>query len=89
MTTLLFQLDPSFQSFVEDSGTDKALYGCVKAAALWYNNLYGTITKDGSVKMHKRCTDGNQTIDDLLVTNAKKSNLDAFYRYLKDFRSVP
>ena len=52
MTTLLVKLDPSFQSFVEDNGTDKALYGCVEAAALWYNDLRGTITKDGSVKMH-------------------------------------
>ena len=100
MTALLVQLDPSFQSFVEDSGTavvqlDKALYGCVEAAALWYNDLRGTITKDGFVEnaydhcvFNKKCTDGNQTtivlhVDDLLVTNANESNLDAFYSYLK------
>ena len=74
---------------------DKALYGCVEAAALWYNDLCGTITKDGFVEnaydqcvFNKKCTDGNQTtivlhVDDLLVTNANESNLDAFYSYLK------
>ena len=54
MTALLVQLDPSFQSFVEDSGTvvvqlDKALYGCVEAA-FWYNDQRGTITTDGFVE---------------------------------------
>ena len=74
---------------------DKALYGCVEAAALWYNDLRGTITKDGFVEnaydqcvFNKKCTDGNQTtivlhVDDLLVTNVNESNLDAFYSYLK------
>lgn len=84
MTALLVQLDPSFQSFVEDSGTavvqlDKALYGCVEAAALWCNDR---------CVFNKKCADGNQTtivlhVDDLLVTNANENNLDAVYSYLQ------
>jgi hypothetical protein len=74
---------------------EKAIYGCVEAAALWYIDLRGTITKDGFVEnaydqcvFNEEWTDGNQTtivlhVDDLLVTNANESNLDAFYSYLK------
>ena len=100
MTALLVQLDPSFQAFVEDSGTavvqlDKALYGCVEAAALWYYHLRGTITADGFLEnpydqciFNKLCADGSQTtivlhVDDLLVTNVCERNLDTFYSYLK------
>ena len=79
---------------------DKALYGCVGAAALWFNDLRGTITKDGFVKnaydqcvFNKKCTDGNQTtivlhVDDLLVTNANKSNLEHSTAVYKETRIV-
>ena len=44
MTAMLVQIDPSYSEFVEQDGTmvvalDKALYGCVEASALWYNDL--------------------------------------------------
>ena len=44
MSTLLIQLDPTYQKFLQRDGTlivelDKALYGCVEAAKLWYEEL--------------------------------------------------
>ena len=41
MTTILVKIDPKFAEFVTEDGLsvvqlDKALYGCVEAAHLWY-----------------------------------------------------
>jgi hypothetical protein len=41
MTTILLKIDPKFAGFVTEDGSsvvqlDKALYGCVEAAHLWY-----------------------------------------------------
>jgi len=41
MTTILVKIDPKFAEFVTEDGSsvvqlDKALYGCVEAAHLWY-----------------------------------------------------
>ncbi len=46
------KIDPSYAVFLEPRGTvvvelDKALYGCVEAAALWYDDLKKTIQRDG------------------------------------------
>ena len=101
MTTLLQKIDPSNRDYVESGGTmvvelDKALYGCVEAAGLWYEDLRSTIEQDGFVEnpydvcvFNKTCTDGTQTtivlhVDDLMVSNVHESNLDAFYDHLKE-----
>ena len=100
MTSLLQQIDPGYKEFEEHSGTvvvelDKALYGCVEAAALWYNDLRGTLESDGFSEnpydvcvFNKQCSDGSQTtivlhVDDLLVSNKHEYNLSAFYNHLK------
>ena len=55
MTTLLVEIDPAYGAFMAPDGTsvvelDKALYGCVEAAAVWYRLLrkrleeYGLVT---------------------------------------------
>ena len=41
MTSILVKIDPSFAEFVAEDGSsvvqlDKALYGCVETAHLWY-----------------------------------------------------
>jgi len=41
MTDILLKIDPKFEKFVAEDGSsvvqlDKALYGCVEAAHLWY-----------------------------------------------------
>jgi hypothetical protein len=72
MTTLLQRIDPTYTDYVEVGGTvivelDKALYGCVEAAGLWYEDLRKTIERDGSVEnpydvciFNKICSDGIQ-----------------------------
>jgi hypothetical protein len=54
MTQLLIEIDASYKQFVEADGSmvvqlDKALYGCVEAAALWYSDLRGKLEKNGFV----------------------------------------
>jgi hypothetical protein len=44
MSGLLCRLDPRYKDFMDSRGCivvrlDKALYGCVESAALWYDNL--------------------------------------------------
>ena len=54
MTQMLIQIDPTYQQYVEADGSmvaqlDKALYGCVEAAALWYADLRSKLEYDGFV----------------------------------------
>ena len=55
MTELLLKIDPSYESFLEQSGTvvvelDKALYGCIEAISLWYEDLKRTIKQYGFIE---------------------------------------
>jgi hypothetical protein len=100
MTGILLKIDPSYHEYVEPRGTmvvvlDKALYGCVEAAALWYKDLRSKlIANDFKENLYdvcvfnKTCDDGEQTtivlhVDDLMVTSVAQRNLDAFGAYLK------
>ena len=52
LTAMLVLIYPEHLKFVERQGTsvvqlDKALYGCVEAAALWYTNLCTTLVSGG------------------------------------------
>jgi hypothetical protein len=74
---------------------DKALYGCVEAAALWFEDLCATLLADGFVQnAHDACVfnkigpDGNQItvvahVDDLMVTSRSESNLECFDQHLR------
>jgi hypothetical protein len=95
MTTLLQRIDPTYTDYVEVGGTvivelDKALYGCVEAAGLWYEDLRKTIENPYDVCIfNKTISDGTQTtialhVDDLMVSNVHELNLDAFHTYLKE-----
>ena len=60
MTKLLVEIAPEYQYYVDDRGTclvqlDKAMYGCVEAAALWFDNLSGVLTADGFVANPHDC----------------------------------
>jgi len=96
MTELLLKIDPSYEVYLEQNGTvvvelDKALYGCVEAAALWYEVLKGTIKRDGFEEnpydccvFNKICSDGSQMtialhVDDLMITNVHEYNIESFY----------
>jgi len=101
MMILLQRIDLTYIDYIEAGGTvilelDKALYGCVEAAALWYEDLRKTIEQDSFVEnpydaciFNKICNDGTQTtialhVDDLMATNLHESNLEAFYNRFKD-----
>jgi len=54
MTQILIEIDESYKQFVEADGSmivhlDKALYGCVEAAALWNSDLRTKREKDGFI----------------------------------------
>ena len=100
MTSMLLMIDASYAPFVEENGSmvvqlDKALYGCVEAAALWYDDLRAKLLADGFEAnpydvcvFNKTCSDGSQItivlhVDDLMVTCIHQDNLDAFGSYLR------
>jgi hypothetical protein len=102
LTAMLVLIDPNHAQFVEERGTsvvelDKALYGCVEAAALWYANLCTTMKEDGfSPNPYDPCVynkigmDGTQItvvmhVDDLLITSLSD---DEHERFEKNMRKV-
>ena len=100
MTSILVEIDPSFSIFVEEDGSsyvqlDKALYGTVEAAKLWYDQLrikleaYGFVVNpyDPCV-FNKDGPHGNQItvcfhVDDILSTSINSTDLDDLERYIK------
>ena len=99
MSTLLILLDPTYQKFLQRDGTlivelDKALYGCVEAAKLWYEELRGTLLGWGfreneyDVCVFNRMVDGVQVtialhVDDLLVTSLSEKVLKDFCDFME------
>ena len=100
MTALLVKIDPSYAEFVDRNGTlvvelDKALYGCVEAAALWHQDLSNTLVDFGYVRnpydicvFNKVDQAGVQStivlhVDDLLVTCADERVIDEFEACLR------
>ena len=94
MTSMLITLDPSYKRYQESDGTvvvklDKALYGCVEASLLWYNDLMSKLREDGFIENpYDRCVfnkigkSGNQIsivlhVDDLMVTSKSQDDLAA------------
>ena len=85
MTQLIIEIDASYKQFVEADGSmvvqlDKALYGYVEAAALWYLDLRSKIEKNEFVanpydacvlnKLGADYGSGARTVDDLMGTSA-------------------
>jgi hypothetical protein len=100
LTAMLVQLDSTYEQYVEADGScyvqlDKALYGVVEAASLWYNDLKATLEKHGFVAnpydvcvFNKVGADGNQItvvvhVDDLLCTCATEQTLHDFHATLR------
>ena len=99
MTAILVKIDPTYAPFVNPNGTclvelDKALYGTVEAAKLWYDMLTGVLVAEGFVANPYDACVFNKTgktahqvticlhVDDLLVTCRDDSELDAVQRFL-------
>ena len=99
LTRVLTQLDPTYTKYVRRDGTvvvklDKALYGCVEAAKLWYEDLRSTLHKAGYAEnrydrcVFNRTNMGVQTtlalhVDDILATSTSSSDLDDLVTHLK------
>jgi hypothetical protein len=96
MASILVHIDPTYERYIRSNGTvivqlDKALYGCVESARLWYNLLAKSLEGLGYKKnpidpcvFNKGVADNQSTVvvyvDDLLITTRKD---DQFYE-LKD-----
>ena len=57
ITSMLITVDPSMKKFVTISGTlivelDKALYGCIESARLWFNEITSTLKNMGFIATH-------------------------------------
>ena len=90
LATIMKKLDPSIQPFIDERGRllvrlDKALYGCVQSARLWYNTIRAYLESIGFVAntvdqcVFNRTANGNQCtvtlhVDDLLVMSQDKSD---------------
>jgi hypothetical protein len=100
MTSILVKIDPTFAEFVLDDGSsvvqlDKALYGTVEAAKLWYDNLCGKLLACGftanpydACVFNKTGESGNQLticlhVDDLKFSSVSSSDLDDFEAYME------
>jgi histone deacetylase 1/2 len=99
MAAILVQIDPSYMKFMRSDGTmvvmlQKALYGCIESAKLWYDILSVTLIEDGYVKnvidpcVFNKLVNGIQCtvliyVDDLFVTCKNLSMIDALESLLK------
>ena len=93
ISAIIAQLDIVYQQFIEPDGSivvelDKALYGCVESARLWYDHISTTLTNIGFVKNpHDICVfnlqkDDKQCtvclhVDDLLITCVDESIIES------------
>jgi len=102
MTKILVKIDPSFAQFVQDDGSsvvelDKALYGTVEAAKLWFDNIAGHLTVDLDFKVnpYDNCVfnklggAGHQItvvlhVDDMLITCVDDCEIDGLIKALED-----
>jgi hypothetical protein len=99
MSMLLCQLDGSYKPFLRKDGTlivelDRALYGCLEAAKLWYDDLreklLGWEFNENlyDVCVFNRTVDDVQItvvlhVDDLLITSLSQNLMDQFESYLR------
>jgi Reverse transcriptase (RNA-dependent DNA polymerase) len=94
MCDMLIRLKPSYNKFLDAKGClfvllNRALYGCVESAALWYDNLRETMTSLGYERNpHDVCVfnqvgeNGRQCtatvhVDDLLITSVDESMIES------------
>ncbi len=78
VTDMIVRINPKYARFVEERGTsvvmiDKALHGCVQAAALRHANLCATMRGDGFVpNPNDPCVFNKQGPDGAQITYARR-----------------
>jgi hypothetical protein len=99
LTDLLVAIDPRYQEFIRKDGTmivelQKALYGCIESAKLWYDLLSETLTQDGFIKkpldpcVFNKMVGGRQItvvvyVDDLFITSLSDIAMDVLVNLLR------
>ena len=73
MTGLLLKIKPEYEKFVTHNGEivmelDKALYGCVQSARLWYDKLRSVLERNGFVANDLDECVFNKTVDGKQIT---------------------
>ena len=92
ISKMMMKLDASYEQFADRKGCfvvklDKALYGCVESAALWYENLTATLKdlgyrrNDYELCVYNKISDGVQCtaavhVDDLIITSVNQGMID-------------
>ena len=100
IAAILGMLDATYIEFIQHDGSvivrlDRALYGCVESAVLWYNNLKTTLEDDGfiinkyDICVFNKTINGKQVtvlfhVDDILATSVLQSLLIQTYTMLLD-----
>lgn len=98
MAALLYKIQPELEKYRRKDGSvvvelDKALYGCLQSAQLWYQELSSTLEEasfkanPSDICVFNRMKGGKQTtiaiyVDDLLVTTEKQSEIDSIIALL-------
>jgi hypothetical protein len=105
VSQIMANLDNTFNSFLNTDGTlvvelDRALYGCIESALLWFRELSGFLTKIGFVAnpydicvMNRTTKAGKATIgiyvDDILLTCSHPSLADTIIQDLeKEYKQL-
>jgi len=99
LTRMIVNISPEAKEYVDNRGRltvrlDKALYGCVQSARLWYNTLTGYLEKIGFKKNESdkcvlnKIVDGEQLtvmvyVDDLLITCASQDAINELANQLR------
>jgi Reverse transcriptase (RNA-dependent DNA polymerase) len=100
MSDLLIRLQPSYKRFQDAKGCivvllNRALYGCVESAALWYDNLRKTMMSLGYERnphdicvFNKISEQGVQCtatvhVDDLLITSINEGMIESLAEGLR------
>ena len=99
MTSIMVKLSPGYSKYVDNRGCvvvrlDKALYGCVESAALWYENLRQSLHLLGYTPnpidmcvFNKRNARGIQCtvavhVDDLMITSTDSDMMESLSKGL-------
>ena len=97
---MLVQLDPSYKLFLDAKGClvvqlDKALYGCVEASKMWYENLTANLTTYGfkanpydPCLMNVISSSGQQMsiiihVDDILIVSQSQTDIEHLKAFLR------
>ena len=94
MSNIMIRLSPGYSRFTDHKGCvvvrlDKALYGCVESAALWYENLRVSLSELGYIpNAHDMCMFNKHDeygvqctiavhVDDLMVTSTNGAMIES------------